>query len=159
MSRPIFLLLLLFTATSVFSQRTRLMFMKNKNKVVYYETGDELTFTITGHREKIKDQIKSFVGDSIIVFNQHNIDVREIDGVYLDKKNKVWYFFKYKWSKLFLFAGTGYLLLDVINTGEFDQKTMIISGSLITVGVLAKLLISKRLKVRKGGKKLRILNL
>jgi len=159
LSRPIFLLLLLFTATSVFSQRTRLMFMKNKNKVVYYETGDELTFTITGHREKIKDQIKSFVGDSIIVFNQHNIDVREIDGVYLDKKNKVWYFFKYKWSKLFLFAGTGYLLLDVINTGEFDQKTMIISGSLITVGVLAKLLISKRLKVRKGGKKLRILNL
>ncbi|HEY5824635.1 MAG TPA: hypothetical protein VIT44_09725 [Cyclobacteriaceae bacterium] len=133
--------------------------MKNKNKVVYYESGDELTFTIAGHREKIKDQIKLFIGDSIIVFNQHNIDVRQIDGVYVDKKNKVWYFLKYKLSKLFLFAGTGYLLLDVINTGELSEQTLLISGSLITAGVLAKLLISKRIKVRKGGKKLRILNI
>ncbi len=133
--------------------------MKNKNKVVYYEAGDELTFTVAGHREKMKDQIKSFIGDSIIVFNQHTIDVRTIDGIYLDKKNKVWYFMKYKWSKLFLFAGTGYLLLDVVNRGELDEQTLLISGSLITAGVLAKLLISKRLKVRKGGKKLRILNL
>ena len=159
MIRIISLLFFLVTTTCALSQHTRLMFMKNKNKVVYYESGNELTFTINGHREKIKDQIKSFIGDSIIVFNQHSIDVREIDGVYLDKKNKVWYFFKYKWSKLFLFAGTGYLLLDVINRGELDEQTLLISGSLITAGILAKLLISKRLKVRKGGKKLRILNI
>lgn len=89
-----------------------------------------LTFTVFGNCDNIRDEIKSFIGDSIIVFNQHTIDVRTIDGVYLYKKNKVWYFMKYKWSKLFLFAGTGYLLLDVINTGEFDEKTLLISGDL-----------------------------
>jgi hypothetical protein len=137
----------MLAATSAFSQHTRLMFMKNKNKVVYYEAGDVLTFTVKNNPERIEDQIKSFVGDSLIVFNQRTIDVRAIDGIYLDKKNKVWYFMRYKWSKLFLFAGTGYLLLDVINTGEFDEKTLLISGSLITAGVIAKLLISKRLKI------------
>lgn len=131
--------------------------MKNKNKVVYYRPGDELTFTTAGL--KIKDQIQSFIGDSLIVFHHHTVDVRKIDGVYLDKKNKVWYFFKYKWSKLFLFAGTGYLILETINSKELSKETLIISGSLITAGILAKLLISERLKIRKRGKKLRILNL
>jgi hypothetical protein len=135
-----------------FSQHTRLMFMKNRNKIVYYEVGDKLEFTIKGHDQKIEDQIKSFTGDSLIVFNQRTIDVREINGIYLDKKNKVWYFFKYKWGRLFLFAGTGYLFLDLVNTGEPDTQTILISGSLITAGVLTQLLISKKLKIRKGGK-------
>jgi len=140
------------------AQHTRLMFMKNKNRIVYYEAGDVLTFIVKDHAYKISDQIGSFQGDSIIVFNHHLVDVRTITGVYLDKKNKVFYFMKYKYDKLLLFMGTGYLLLDVINTGEFDKKTLIISGSMIGAGLLAKLFISKRIKVT-GKKKLRILNL
>jgi len=139
------------------AQRIRLMFMKNKNKIVYYESEDELSFTIKGSRTKIKDRIRSFVGDSLIVFYHNTIDVRSIDGIYLDKKNKVWYFLKYKYDKLLFVSGAGLLLLELINTGHVDEKAILIGSSLMTAGILAKLLISKRLKIK--GKKLKILNL
>lgn len=145
-------------AVSSFAQHPRLMFMKNKNRIVYYEPGNTLSFTIKGYEGKITDVMKSFQGDSIIIFDHHQVAVRDITGVYLDKKNKVFYFMKYKYGKLLLFMGTGYLLLDMINSGELDKKTLIISGSMITSGILAQLLISKRIKI-KGKKKLRILNL
>jgi hypothetical protein len=48
--------------------------------------------------------------------------------------------------------------LDVINTGELKKETLIVSGTVIGVGLLAKLLISNKIKIR-GKTKLRILKL
>src|SRR5258705_243743 len=52
----------------------------------------------------------------------------------------------------------GYLTLDLINNGEISRETLVISGTLIGVGLIGKLLIGNRIKIR-GRTKLRILKL
>lgn len=137
--------------------QSRLMFKKNKNKIAYYETGDKISFRIKSEKIKFTELIRGFE-DSVIVFKNFKINPSEITAMYVDNKTKVWYFLKYKYEKLFLFAGTGYLILDVLNSGELAKETIIISGSLTTAGLLAKWLISKRIKI-KGRRRLVILNL
>jgi hypothetical protein len=75
---------------------------------------------------------------------------------YIDEKTRWW--LRYKIAQLSLIAGTGYLALDVINTGELKKETLIVSGTVIGVGLLAKLLISNKIKIR-GKTKLRVLRL
>ena len=118
--------------------------------------GDVISFRIKGDKKKITEPIRG-VEDSLLVFKYFNLNPKEITHMYVDEKTKVWFFLKYKYEKLFLFAGTGYLILDVLNTGELSEETLIISGSLITAGLLAKGLISKRIKIR-GKRGLYILN-
>ena len=74
-----------------------------------------------------------------------------------DDKTRVWFAFRYKFSRLALIAGAGDLALDVLNTGEFDRNTMIISGSLIGAGLLGRLFIRERFKI-KGGKRMVVIN-
>jgi hypothetical protein len=151
------MLLLFLLASSHCSCQSLLMFKKNKNRIAYYKKGDVISFRIKGDKKKITEPIRGFE-DSLLVFKYFNLNPKEITHMYVDDKTKVWYFLKYKYEKLFLFAGTGYLILDVLNTGELSEETLIISGSLITAGLLAKWLISKRIKV-KGKRGLYILNL
>ena len=156
MIKNLILLLLLITSSHSHCQ-TLLMFKKNKNKIVYYKMGDIISFRIKGDKKKITEPIRDF-GDSLLVFKYFNVNPKEITDMYVDHKTKAWYFLKYKYEKLCLIAGTGYLLLDVINTGELSEETLIVSGSLIAAGLLAKWLISKRIKI-KGKRGLYILNL
>ncbi len=55
---------------------------------------------------------------------------------------------RYKYEKIFLIAGIGYSLLELVNEGEVDKETLIISGSLITMGLLARWLISDKIKIK-----------
>ncbi|MGC3947601.1 MAG: hypothetical protein QM762_24365 [Chryseolinea sp.] len=57
-----------------------------------------------------------------------------------------------------LLGGAAYLVLDLLNNGELNSETAVISGTLIGVGFIAKLLIGSRIKI-KGRTKLRVLNL
>ncbi len=149
---------LLFIAIGICCRgQSRLMFKKNQNKIAYYETGDKISFRVKGEKTKLSGVIRGFE-DSLIVFKNFKLNPSEITSMYVDDKTKIWYFLKYKYEKLFLFAGTGYLLLDVLNNGELAEETIIISSSLITAGLLAKWLISKRIKI-KGRRRLVILNL
>jgi hypothetical protein len=50
----------------------------------------------------------------------------------------------------------GYFLIDVINTGYVKKETLVVSGSLIAAGLLAKVLISDKIKI-KGKRRLWIL--
>jgi hypothetical protein len=47
------------------------------------------------------------------------------------------------------------LTIDVLNTGELNEKTTMISGSLIAAGLLSRALISKTIKI-KGRRRLMI---
>ena len=76
--------------------------------------------------------------------------------MYVDKQTRTWYFLKYKYEKLLLFTGIGYLVVDGFNNKEFTKETLIISGSLIGAGLLARWLISKKIKI-KGRRKLVIM--
>jgi hypothetical protein len=148
--------LLLASSTNCFGQRNLLMLQKkNKNKTAYYESGDVISFKIEGRKSKITGEIVE-LRDSIIVFRGYEVPIRQITCLYIDEKTKWW--LRYKIAQLSLIAGTGYLALDVINTGELKKETLIVSGAVIGVGLLAKLLISNKIKI-KGRTKLRILKL
>ncbi len=139
-----------------FSQRTLLMLQKkNKNKNAYYQPGDVISFKIKGRKSKIKDEIVD-LKDSVIVFRGYEVEVSKITCLYIDEKTKWW--LRYKIAQLSLITGTGYLALDVINSGKLNNNTLVVSGSLIGVGLLAKLLIGNKIKIR-GRTKLRILRL
>ncbi len=133
------------------------MFKKNNHRFAYYETGDIITFNIKGHPDKISDQIRGFE-DSLIVFRFFKVNPKEITHIYVDGKTKSWFVIRYKYEKLLLFAGVGYFLLDWVNTGEVTKETVIIGGSMIAGSLLAKILISKRMKITRK-RKLAILGL
>jgi hypothetical protein len=79
------------------------------------------------------------------------VPLGEISYIYVDQKTRPWFSMRYKYEKLFLIAGFGYMMLDVINTGELTQETKWISVSLISAGVVAHFLVND--KFRLGGRK------
>ncbi len=164
-TRVALLIVILLFPTATFSQRvdrtpnsqqekTLLMLQKkNKNKNAYYKAGDEITFQLKGLKSKIRDEIIE-IKDSVLVFKGYTIPVKEIKCLYVDEKTKWW--LRYKIAQLTLIAGTGYLLLDVINTGQLSRETLNVTAMIISVGVIARLLISNKIK---GRTKLRVLRL
>ena len=137
-------------------QRSFLMLQKkNKNKNAYYEKGDVISFQVKGRKSKITAEITNF-RDSVIVFQGFEVNVGEIKCIYIDEKTKWW--LRYKVAQLSFITGTGYLALDVINTGKLNGNTLAVSGSIIGVGLIAKMLISNKIKI-KGRTKLRVLSL
>ena len=155
--RFLLVLLLLALTANTSSGQDMLMFIKNKNKIVYYKMGDIISFQLKSDKQKITAQIRGFT-DNSIVFQYYTIDPNEISHMYVDNKTKQWYFMRFKYEKFFLIGGAGYLLLDLANTGELTKETLVVSGSLFTAGLLAKFLISKKIKI-KGRRMLRVLNL
>jgi hypothetical protein len=139
-----------------FGQRNLLMLQKkNKNKTILYEPGETITFRICGTKSKIKSEILE-LKDSVIVFRGFEVPINKIACLYIDEKTRWW--LRYKIAQLSLIVGSGYLLLDVINTGELSKNTLLVSGGIIGTGLIAKILISNKIKIR-GRTKLRVLRL
>ena len=128
---------------------------KNKNKNAYYKPGDKISFRIKASKRKVSGEILD-LKDSIVVFHGFEVRVDEISSLYIDEKTKWW--LRYKVEQIGLIAGGGYLALDLINSGEINRETLVVSGTLIGVGLLGRLLIGNRIEIR-GRTKLRILNL
>ena len=155
MRKTLALLAFLLVSWNVFGQYPLLMLEKaDKNKNAYYEVGDELTFYRQGKKTKIKDKILGFE-DSIIVFRRYSVPISEITALHIDDKTRWW--LRFKPAQLLLIGGTGYLLIDTFNSGEFSEDTLIVSGSLIGLGLVFRLLIPNKIKIR-GKTKLMILN-
>lgn len=132
-----------------------LLFHKNRIREVFYKAGDVLSFRIRDEKTKITAEIKGFT-DSLIIFQNFSIKPDEITHLYFDSKTKTWYIFRFKLERIFLISGAGYALLDILNTGELNRNTILAGGSLITAGLLAGLLIKKRIRI-KGKRKLLII--
>lgn len=148
-----FVIVLLAFYSNCFSQA--LLFQKNRFREAQYEIGDILTFRLRDTKSKISLRITGFE-DSLIVFKNFKITPKEITHLYADSKTKIWYILRFMYKRIFVYAGVGYLLLDVLNTGELSEETLMISSSLISAGLLARLLISERIKI-KGRRKLIII--
>jgi hypothetical protein len=133
-----------------------LLFQKNRIRHAIYKKGDVITFRIQGERFKITDEIRGFT-DSLILFKDYMINPKEITRLYFDQKTRGWFIFRTKYPRLLIIAGAGYGLLDLLNSGEPDHTTLLISGSLITAGILTKLLIPNYFRIR-GKKKLIIID-
>ncbi len=101
-----------------------------------------ISFRLKGDDMKITERILGFEGDSLLVFEGlFKVNPKEISAMYVDEKTSTWFIFRYKYSKVLPMAGTGYLLLDAVNTEKLNKSTLITSASLISAGLLAKWLI------------------
>jgi hypothetical protein len=133
-----------------------LYFQKNGHREAVYATGDALTFELKGTKAKISDQIRGFE-DSLVVFQSYKVNPKEIAALYVDEKTKIWFIFRYKYEKVFLLAGALFLPIDVINTGKIEPKALAVSGTLLGAGLLARWLVSDKLKI-KGRRKLLVIS-
>ncbi len=134
----------------------KLLFHKNRYRQALYNVGDVISFRLKGEKLKITATIRSFE-DSAIVFPNFKVNPRDITHLYVDGKTKNWYILRYKYEKMFLIAGVGYPLLELVNQGEVVEETLMIGGSLIAAGLLARWLISDRIKI-KGRRRLLIVD-
>lgn len=146
------LMMLLFYGSICCAQK--LLFHKNRHRQALYKQGDVISFRLKKDKSKITRQIRGFE-DSLIVFEDLKVNPNQITHLYVDAKTKIWYFLKYKYEKIFLIAGVGYPLLELINQGEVSKETLMIGGPLIAAGLLARWLISDKIKIR-GRRKLLI---
>jgi hypothetical protein len=137
------------------SAQPMLAFQKGNHRVAHYERGDVISYKLVGGQSKITGQIEGFT-DSTIVFRSYEVNPRDITHIYVDDKTKQWFAFRHKYEKVLLIAGFGFLMLDVINTGELTQDTKWVSLSLIAAGLTARFLITDRFKI-KGRKRLAII--
>ena len=134
----------------------RLLFHKNRYKEVLYEAGETISFNLKGSKSKITAQIKHFEGD-FIVFEDFKINPNDIASIYVDAKTRTWFILRYKYQKVLLFIGLGYLALDFINTGSLSKETVLLGSSLVAAPLLAKIFISEKIKI-KGSRKVVIIH-
>lgn len=134
----------------------KLLFHKNRYRQALYKAGDIISFRLKNDKSKITGQITGF-DDSLIVFQDFKVNPKAITHLYVDSKTKMWYLLRYKYEKIFLIAGLGYPLLEFVNHGELSKATLIIGGSLIAAGLLARCLIGDKIKI-KGARTLLIID-
>lgn len=150
MAKHLLILLFLLSLHATCQAQDYLLFHKNRIREAHYYAGEMISIRILDNDFKVTDQIKGF-SNGLILFDGYEVNPADITHLYVDRKTRAWFAFRYKFEKLFLFAGAGYLVLDVINTREVDKGTVLLGGSLIGAGLLAKVLISDRFKIK--GKK------
>eukprot|EP01004_Peranema_trichophorum_P008903 NODE_764_length_2376_cov_41.742565_g653_i0.p3 GENE.NODE_764_length_2376_cov_41.742565_g653_i0~~NODE_764_length_2376_cov_41.742565_g653_i0.p3 ORF type:complete len:157 (-),score=1.33 NODE_764_length_2376_cov_41.742565_g653_i0:1618-2088(-) len=150
MLRCFVIALLSFVASRLFGQK--LLFHKNNYKEEAYQVGEIISFRLQGNKSKITRQILGFE-DSLIVFRDYRINPNEISDMYVDRKTIRWFILRYKYKNVLPAIGGGYLLLELVNTGEANKNTLVFSGSFIVAGIMAKLFIPNRIKI-KGRRKL-----
>ncbi len=154
MERLFLTIVVVSITTSAFSQ-SFLLFHKNRDREAHYVVSDVVTFRIKGERKKIKAEIMGFE-DSVIVFQEFKVDPKDITHLYVDPKTQIWYALRFKWARMFLIAGAGYMLIDLANYGDLDQTTVVVGTTLISAGVIAQIFISRRMKI-KGRRRLEII--
>jgi hypothetical protein len=142
-----------FTVTA-FAQ-TFLLFHKNRYREAHYVVSDVITFRVKGEGKKIKAEIVGFE-NGLIVFDGFKVRPEDITDLYVDPKTRIWYAVRFKYARLCFIAGAGYMLIDLANNGDLHQSTMVVGTTLIAAGVIAQILVSRRIKI-KGRRRLEII--
>jgi hypothetical protein len=139
--------LLLAISDSCYGQKDVLV-LRRRNNNTYYHAGDKISFHIEENKSKITGRISDLT-DSTIIFESFEVPLSKITWLYIDSRKLL--------PRLLLTAGAGYLFVDLINGGAQIERVLISSGTLISLGLLAKLLIRNKIKI-KGRTRFIILN-
>lgn len=139
----------LFTFGTSAQHQVLALEMPNPNKNAYYEVGDKVTFYLPGKRSRRTETILA-LEDSLIVFRGYTVPVSQVTALHIDDKTRWW--LRYKPAQLALIVGTGYILLDTVNNRELNENTLVIGGSLIGLGLIFRLLIPNKIKIRRNTK-------
>lgn len=133
-----------------------LYFRKNGHREAVYGVGEVVTFEVRGTGQKVSERIVGFE-DSLLVFTYYKLNVNQITALYVDDKTKIWFILRYKYEKLFFIAGTAFLPISILNTRKIEPPALVVSGALLSAGLLAHWLISRKLRIR-GQRKLVIIS-
>ncbi len=145
----ILLVLSLFSFRASAQHQVLLLEMPNPTKNAYYEAGDSIIFYLPGKRSRRTETILA-LEDSLIVFREYAVPVSQITALRIDDQTRWW--LRYKPAQLALIAGTGYIVLDAVNNRELNGETLLIGGSLIGLGLIFRLLIPNRIRIRRNTK-------
>jgi len=129
-----------------FGQKS-LLFIKNDSRYATYRVGEDVSFDITGNKQRITQRIEGFE-DSLIVFRTFKLPVKDISALYVDEKTKRWYPLRYKYDEILPIAGAEYLVADALVSRQIRPSTLLISGLLFGGGLLARKLIGDRITVK-----------
>jgi hypothetical protein len=133
------------------AQDNELLFHYNRYKEHIYKVGDVISFRIKGNVEKHTWQITNLT-DSTIVSGERSIEPHQISHIYVDKETLQFFAFRYKWARLFFFAGVGYAAIDLVNRHELDRNMALISGSLLGASLLCTIIIKEHIELKHGRK-------
>jgi hypothetical protein len=130
---------LLIIISNSCSGQEDLLVLRRKNNNTYYHAGDKISFQIEGSESKITGRILD-LKDSVIVFEGFEVPLSKITWLYMNSRRLI--------PRLLLTAGAGYLCVDLVNGGKQIQRALISSGTMIGLGLIAKLLIRKKIKIK-----------
>lgn len=138
---------LLFVVQTMVAQEKRLLFHYSRYKEVIYYVGDVISFRLKGSREEITWPITG-ITDSTIVSADRSIEPNKIGAIYVDRKSKIFFPFRFKYSPYLMAAGGAYFAIDAINSKHINRSTVIISSSMIVAGALLGLIIKDYVKLK-----------
>lgn len=127
------------------------MVLKKRNKVIHtFEAGQDILFKLKNEKYYQKAMIVGF-SDHIIHTHYYDLHFDEIDKIKLSDSGN---HFVNLASGLTLRAGLLFLAVDQINQGLVrgqgfgpSEETLLISGSLVGVGLLLKLFVKNKFKI------------
>lgn len=116
-------------------------------KRIRFFIGDEIHFRLREDPYKYSPIIQD-IGEKYITINNTNLALQEIESVTIYRKRRWGRIF----SKLFLYAGVGYFLIDMVNNSfKPTKETSIISSSLAAPGLALSLTFRpRRIKLNKN---------
>lgn len=138
---------LLFIVQTMVAQDKRLLFHYSRYKEVIYYVGDVISFRVKGSKEEITWPITG-ITDSTIVSADRSIEPNKIGAIYIDRKSKIFFPFRFKYRPYLIAAGSAYFLIDAINSKQIDRSTVIVSSSMIGAGAILGLIIKDYIKLK-----------
>lgn len=144
----IFVLVFFFLPFLSRSQSNILLLEKQgRFKNIKYRLGDEISLRVQPGNRKLSGQIHYINDSSILVDFIHEVNIEDVTWVYSKR------FFFNLMSPILLIAGGGYFILDGLNRAinheypVITKNTLLVSGSLIGVGLVFRPLGTKRHKI------------
>ncbi len=142
-----FIAILILSISSIFAQKIVAFDKHGRVKRIKYYEGEYIKLR-TKSSELVIGTI-GFINDSSFIVQGKKVELNEVSKVYNTQKLGGFKFF----SKLFLLGGAAYFPLVTFNRSingddpTFSEEAAIISGSMLTVGIVFKLLANKSYKM------------
>jgi hypothetical protein len=133
MRKLVILVLLLIASYGLSAQKTLVLEKIGTRTRFGYHLGDDLKIKVKDYKQNLHNYIWNLTDTSLTIGSKTTVQLSDISSVYRH------YYFPKLMTRILLYAGAGYLVLDSFNNlinkeRVFNPQTLIISGSLICVG-------------------------
>ena len=146
MKKLIILVSLLIVSFGLSAQKTLVLEKIGTHMRYGYHLGDDLKIKAKGYKQNLHSYIWNLTDTSLTIGSKTTVQLSDITSVYRN------YYFPKLVTRILLYAGAGYLVLDSFNNlinkeRVFNPQTLIISGSLLCVGIAIMPVIQRKCKI------------